>query len=999
MPASTTPQEHNSTCYLFADIEDGTQRWERYPERMRAVRRKFEAIFEHHAALAGGIVQHRAGDGLLSAFGPDGAPLACAIALQVELSREDWSAVSGLPVRVAVHAGVVRPVNLAQTLRREFAITPAECRAALALASGERPSAIAARHRIKIGTVRAQLKSVYAKLECHGQAELAAKIMSLDKTNGGAGELDYGAVNRAARMAASAWGGQIVVSAEARANTELPANASYADLGLCWLPGAETPLHLFSLEHPRLKRTGFPPLRLAQSEARNLPAQSGAMFGRDKEVDDLCELVRSHRLITLVGAGGVGKTRIACHVGMLLGETRTVIFVDLEQMAPGDEVLGEIARALRFPWRGDNDSAEELSAYLHHKDFVLILDGAEHAKAQKHVLEKLARDAPRLTLLMTSREPLHLEGERHYRLHGLGGQTASGAVRGDVEPALALFMAAARQANPNFILEEGDEAVFAAICTLLSGSPLGLLLTAQWLRFYPLASILERLREDLSFLQDIDGRAAARHRSLKVVFEGSWALLGEASREALARLSVFRSGFDVTAAEIVAGADAGRLRMLELMGLVSGAGPLRFTLHPVVAQYASEQLATATRRDTALRHGRYYTQWLEARMAELQGKQRASVLDAIAHEFSNIKQGWTTLLREGLCTHNHAECLFFYIAQLGLYGEGALLFSERCRDLDLNTYLDALLANVLFHQGKFEEANELALRVRASAADWRACAHAAHVLGNLAHAGSDWSNAFSYYRYAHALRAEHGDRVGLSYSEGSIALALVASGQADAATPHFKRCFKLSKQVGNSLAVLLARGVAGDVAAQAKDFAGARAHYRLGLEEEIILNNPHLRAGLLLRASNAARAMNDLVAAYDHALAAIALADEYGARALLARAQACARDACLARGQADQAFERAMAVVELRLSMGGAPLELARAVLGVAQVEMQRRRDHAKDLVIALEGVQWGGEDGANYLTLRAQLGLTEPAPVGADVEATARALLARAEDEGLSLR
>jgi len=381
-------------------------------------------------------------------------------------------------------------------------------------------------------------------------------------------------VHRAARICAAGHGGQVLLS-DATARL---VDVDLHDLGEHRLKDLSAPLRLYQLGH-----ADFPPLR--SLNFTNLPVQQNQLVGRERELDEATTLLREHRLVTLVGPGGIGKTRLALQVAAEAADDYTdgVFWIPLAQVADPELVEPAIAQAIGV--------TSNLANHLASKRVLFVVDNFEQVIDAAAGLARLLEAAPHLRFLVTSREPLRLSAEWEYPVPSLP--------RGE---AIALFIARAQALEPGF---EPDAAV-GDICGQLDGLPLAIELAAARIKVLTPAQILERLGHRLSLLTSAARDAPARHQTLRATIDWSHSLLHPGERELFARLAVFSGGWTLAAAEGICGADVDTLEGLVSKQLVTHAGG-RFGMLESIREYAHERLEDlGTRADIARRHAEFF---------------------------------------------------------------------------------------------------------------------------------------------------------------------------------------------------------------------------------------------------------------------------------------------------------------------------------------------------------------------------------------------------------
>ena len=448
-------------------------------------------------------------------------------------------------------------------------------------------------------------------------------------------------VHRGARIAAVGHGGQVLLSGTTRALVD----ADVRDLGPHRLKDLSAPEQIFQLEVDGLL-SDFPLLKTLEVGMRSLPSPGTSFVGRATELEAIDGLLEDPecRLLTLVGPGGVGKTRLALEAAARRIERypHGVHFVPLVSVPAPELLAPAVAEAVHFPLSGFS-AQEQLLDYLSERSTLLVLDNFEHLVEGSGLLGELIERAPGVELLTTSRERLNVQSEWVYDVDGLGLTENGGG------GALRLFVERAAQARPGFVLDEEERLQALRICRLVAGMPLGIELSAAWVSMLSCAEIAEEIERNVDFLATSMRDVPERHRSLRAAFDQSWRLLSDGQRDVFAQLSVFRGGFDRDAAKAVAGADLRLLSELASKSLVRRPDFGRFELHELLRQYAAEKLGVETAdasASTRERHARHYSGMLLERQGALMGPQMTVARDELRGELDNLRAALAWIVRQ-----------------------------------------------------------------------------------------------------------------------------------------------------------------------------------------------------------------------------------------------------------------------------------------------------------------------------------------------------------------
>jgi predicted ATPase/DNA-binding SARP family transcriptional activator len=422
----------------------------------------------------------------------------------------------------------------------------------------------------------------------------------------------------------------------------------------------------------------------------NLPSQTKSFVGRSEEIERLCRLVQQERLVTLLGIGGAGKSRLAQAVAqeVLSQFAHGVWFVPLANLAAEETAPQQIALAMAatigFQVTNLQSPLDDLVQHLAGKEMLLILDNWDHLTAAADALLSPLLDSTPVHVLATSRSRLMLENEIHVRLDGLPSADA-----------FALFVERARRVVPDFgvVTEIEDPSGIFRICEQVGGLPLGIELAAGWVEHFS----VEEIRQAVSRIE-IEPRQMEshlpRHHTLRNVFEYSWRLLSPTQQQILARLSVFRCGFDRQAAAEVAESTLSDLSLLIAHSLVQRVTAGRYDLHPLIQEFAAEKLTAPEEAALYSRHSRHY---LASLAATARGEQRI--------EMENLRTAWQRAAQTGAAQIINEAMLPFagFMAQHGLMADGEALFQAAVVTFEQRSDQAELVANLIDQQSTFTQ--------------------------------------------------------------------------------------------------------------------------------------------------------------------------------------------------------------------------------------------------------------------------------------------------------
>ena len=657
----------------------------------------------------------------------------------------------------------------------------------------------------------------------------------------------YGnAVNRAARVMDAAHGGQVLVS-QAVATlvvARLPDDLSLLDLGLVRLRGLAQPERVWQLMHPSLRQR-FPALRSLEATPSNLPQQLTSFVARERELAEVTKALGETRLLTLVGGGGLGKTRLSLQVamGVLDGYPDGAWLVELAPVGDPRLVPQAVASTLGVKEDPGHPVLDALLRFARSRRLLLVLDNCEHlVHSCAEFARRLLEAAPDVTILASSREPLNIRGERTYVLAPLPVPGPAPAVRAEAIAAFAavqLFADRAAAAQPSFRITDHNASAVAEICRQLDGIPLALELACARLRSMSVERIAERLSDRFRLLTGGDRTALPRQQTLRALIDWSHDLLEERERVLFRRLAVFAGGFTLDAAAAV-GATAGldetdvldllpRLTEKSLVTLDSGGE--RYRMLETVRQYAQECLVQEGEDEpTREAHLAHFLSFAERARPELLRPNQGAWLSRLDHELENL------LVAHRWCDHAPGgagrgleliRSIHFYWFSRGLLALGMQLTLEalarpgaelrdlaRCRSL-------SSAGQFALYMGRYPDARrhlEESLSIARELDDPTRIAAVLQPLGMASLGEGDIANARLRLDEAVALAEASGNRREIAAALTALAQLHRAEGNLDEAEQLDTRALAICRELGdresiaigllNLAMVALARGSA-----------------------------------------------------------------------------------------------------------------------------------------------------------------------------------------------
>ena len=641
-------------------------------------------------------------------------------------------------------------------------------------------------------------------------------------------------LNRVARLLSAGHGGQTLLSLPAQelVRDQLPVGAELRDLGEHRLKDLARPERVFELLAPNLP-SGFPPLRTLESRPNNLPMQPTPLVGREREVAEVAERLRSEEahLLTLTGPGGTGKTRLGLQAAAdVLDEFEDGVFFEpLAALPDPGLVISEVAGVLGVREGGERPPEDALREFLRDRELLLLMDNFEQVLQASLLLGELLSACPNLKVLATSRIALRLYGEREYPVPPLALPDPKRPPPVDSlshYEAVRLFIERAQDVKPDFSITNENAPAVAEICARLDGLPLAIELAAARIRLLTPQAILSRLGNRLKLLTGGARDLPSRQRTLRGAIEWSYDLLAPEERTLFARLSVFAGGRSLEAIEAVCDAE-GDLEVDPLDGIESlleksllrqeeaAGGESRFVMLETIHEYAREKLGeSGEAEEVRRRHAEYFLALAEEAEPELKGPRQLEWLGRLEEEHDNLRValGWYFGAGEMEEELRIAGALvrFWYVR--GRLSEGRRWLEEGLAKADGDGVAPPARAKALVglgqvdaQEGDYEKAARLyerGLAMYRELGDLEGIANSLWLLGTMVGSRQgDHERAMSLLEESLGLYRKLGDEHGIASLLNSLGMVATVQGDFARAVTMYEDALTLSRESGDASGV------------------------------------------------------------------------------------------------------------------------------------------------------------------------------------------------------
>ena len=673
-------------------------------------------------------------------------------------------------------------------------------------------------------------------------------------------------VHRAARIGAVAHGGQVLLSQTTHdlVQSELPDGVTFRDLGEHRLKDLRQPKRLFQLVISGLP-SDFPPLKSLNVATNNLPIQLTSFIGRENEIAEVRQTISEHRLVTLTGPGGSGKTRLALQVATEMIEHfhDSVFFVALAPISEPGLVASTIAQSLSVPEVAGRSITDSLKDYLQSKSLLLLLDNFEQVIPAAPLVAELLTACGGLKILVTSREALRISGEHEYFVPPLTlpNITQLPSVESLSQyAAVDLFVQRARAVKPDFRITSDTAPTIAEICYRLEGLPLAIELAAARVKLLPPRVMLARLENRLEFLTGGARELPARQQTLRNAIAWSYDLLDGNEQKFFRRLSVFVGGCTLDAVEAIAEDHQASVSILDQLGSFLDKSLLRevegmedeprFVMLELLREFGLEQLEASGEQETIRhRHATFFLALAEQAEAKLESADQLDWINRMEQEHDNLRAA----LEWSKTAEGAGELCLRLAGTLGLFWETRGYFSEGRERLSAILSTDLAHGQTAAHAKLLARAAELAYRQSDYAAtvelaeeslsicreidDKQGAASVLIKLGNAATEAGDYATASGFLEEALTIWQELDDKHGTARALISLGWAAMRPGDYQLANARLEAALAISRELEDTRSIGFELSGLGEVALRQGDYVRANRLLEESLELRKQLGN------------------------------------------------------------------------------------------------------------------------------------------------------------------
>jgi len=754
-------------------------------------------------------------------------------------------------------------------------------------------------------------------------------------------------LNRASRICQVCHPGQMLISHAVKCFlARLPEKTDFIDLGFHRLRDLGETERLYQVNHPDFLIREFPPLPSLNFRPNNLLNQPNSFIGRREELSALKDLIldKGYPLITITAPGGYGKSRLAVQLcaDVLEHFENGVFHVNLAPVGKPERIVSTTANTLGFKPHSATDLKRRLIDYLRGKKMLVLFDNFEHLATGKSFIKEILENAPRLCVLVTSREPLRLRAEKIFRLEPMPVKIIKeGNVSGkkfrhynmsvldkhrsldtmkepldemselDIPDAVKLFIDRARLVKQDFELTEENLAITQKICEKLNGIPLAIELTAAWVDTFTLTELLSQVENQLAItarMADVE----PRHRSMRASLHWSYNLLNAEQRKVLSRISVFRGGFFIESALATVfgpdfvGNDEAELALKTVLSELADKGWVfareidgrtRFFVKDAPShEYALSMLRQSQDcEETLSRHSEYFGELLARETPKLKGHDQLEALKRLNLEIENIYQGLDTALNQsqGTTLFPYAKHLGFFLVLAGKWEEGLKWYQqlvERARKLnDKTVEANARLGLGIFLRrlGLYDDALkevEAGRRLSEELGNRESLASALLIISTIYYLQGRYEDAQEPCSISLRMREELGDKYGIAQCLNNLGVIANRLGKHEEAEEIHRESLKIRQEIGDKIGASDSLGNLGGLCYFQGRYEDARSFYEASLVISKEIGDPDRIATSLTNLGAVAHSQGKFDEAEDYYRESLRIREETGDRYGIAKA-------------------------------------------------------------------------------------------------------------------
>ncbi len=680
---------------------------------------------------------------------------------------------------------------------------------------------------------------------------------------GGTDYMGYITLARVNRVMSAAFGGQVLVSSDSHNLSDIDGleNISFRDLGERRLKDLIQPMRIYQIISPGIQ-SDFPPLNTLDARPNNLPVQLTSFIGREKDLSELKKFLSNSRLVTLLGTGGTGKTRLALQAGAdIIDEFENgVWFADLSALQDPLLLPQNLEQMFGISERPKQSQEELLVEYLKDKELLIILDNCEHLiEACATLTEDILEQSSKVKILATSRESLRCHGELVFKVSSLKHPEPNEKLTPEQltqYEAVRLFIERALAVNPAFRVNNNNAPALAQICTQLDGIPLALELAAVRIKVLSLEDICSRLENRFALLTGGKRTSLPRQKTLRAMIDWSFDLLSENEKMLWRRLSVFSGGWTLEVAEQVCSDELlDQYDILDLTNELTEKSVIsfseqsgKFRMLETIKQYGEEKLREAGEEKKFYdKHLDHYLSMCESSFVDMNGPRSKLWLDKFEDDYANIQSALRWASENGL--NEQGNRLSFSLGKLwevrGYLFEGNMWLQKFLNDtsgltpltVSKSKRLAGILATILGENERALSLTKESLDVSRELDDKNGISQCLNVLGMISLDMSNLKDAKDYLSEALLIRRQIGRNIGLCSALNSLGLILIQEGDYEKALDHYEEALEIACEFNDDMYKGILYNNIGEVYDYLENYEKSMEYLELGMEVDKHLGN------------------------------------------------------------------------------------------------------------------------------------------------------------------